>query len=293
MRRLRLSVPAHVTGFWTIHHSSNLEETGSTGAGLTLRPRIVAVATPSVELKVRLNMQEPSLCVVEYMKKVYAERPRVVDINSPYQLGVGFGVSAAISILTAVSLESTREHASLGNALRTAHVAEVKCETGLGDVIAEVRGGGLVVRIKPGAPGVGEAVSYPIRDRVKVVAAVLSRRLDTPTMLRVYRDRIIKYGRECLEKLLKSPTLETFLDLARYFSLKTGMITEEVKPRLHPLDLGIKRGEVLGYYLKKNVLLAVVDKSATYRVKRELEETLMCTTATCEIEKEGLKVKEG
>ena len=75
------------------------------------------------------------------------------EIGIPVGYGLGCSAAAALSLALAlnkaIGAGYTREQAGT-----IAHNAEVRCRTGLGDVLAAYHGG-FEIRTAPGAPGIG------------------------------------------------------------------------------------------------------------------------------------------
>ena len=293
--QLVMETPVHVTGFWSIHEAGTLANTGSTGAGLVLRPLIrVVVSRSSKGFRVLLGDEDvTNICVVRsVLRRILTSANLEINIQTNLPLGAGFGLSAVIAISTVVaaSMHSGSE-ATLIDLLKVAHESEVECRTGLGDVIALYHGGGLEIRVKPGAPGIGEVLRYPVDENLKVVASVVGGKMTTPMMLSLLRDKINKYGAEALRKLLKRPCLEDFLTLANEFSRRTGMLSGKLMEKIRFLDRFISRGCVLGYYLKKNVLVVVVDgEDAAMEIKEIIESNLGAKSFITSAYNSGLKV---
>ncbi|MFN7105722.1 MAG: GHMP kinase [Pyrobaculum sp.] len=235
-----LKIPHHLTGFWLPHYGRDLTAAGSTGAGLLLA---------EAEAK-------PAGGEVVY-NGVSVARGVGVQISSPYPAGYGYAASAVINI--------AKEVARLGlspSAFVAAHVEEVRNMTGLGDVLAIYTGGCLVVRIKPGAPGVGEA--YSLRcPKVMLITLDLSR-YDTGAMLREKADAIREAGREL--NFFKDPTFDTFLTYARQFSERVGFMPPWARRLLEGVP------GVVGYFAKKGVLAVVAERDRWRDVAQLLAE---------------------
>lgn len=293
-RILEFEVPLHVTGFWKICPATNPLETGSVGAGLLLAPYVkVKLLRGYRRFVVTLNDEYVNdLCVVRRVVENYSSqnlRGRIV-IDALPKLGEGYALSAVVAIATSIGCHlNLKGENEVLEALKIAHISEVKCNTGLGDVIAISEGKGLEVRTKPGAPGVGRVVSFPVDGRLLVLGVVVSRALDTPTMLRMLRGKINKYGEEALKKLLEDPTLHNFLELSREFSKKTGMLTEEVEERTSFIKTYVKKGSIIGYYLKKNTLIIVGSRDLEDLVE-EFKSKLGWKVYKLRIANEGFKI---
>jgi pantoate kinase len=144
-------------------------------------------------------------------------------------IGAGFGSSAAGALTTALALSKALGLNLTYNQLgRIAHVAEVKCKTGLGTV-GPLMIGGCVITVEPGAPGIALIDRIPISADYMIVAGVFGA-IPTREVLssREKRLAVNKWGRKTLERILAEPSLENFLACCREFAEKTGFMTERV-----------------------------------------------------------------
>ena len=231
---------------------------GSLGAGITLRPCVTAQVMKGREDRVIVNSRTMTHGLIETIKRITSSDTVNIEVSTPALLGEGLGFSAALSIVAASSaLINTGRSATLTRVGVIAHEAEVMMLTGLGDVAAELRGGGLVIRTKPGAPGVGEVDVSPVRDSVSVVACLIRSDLATPDMLRVYGPKIKEVGREIFRRFIAEPSFDKFLELSHEFS-RSVFITDDVDSTLRSvLSRYLKSGEVLTYFIKKGTLVVV------------------------------------
>ena len=92
-----------------------------------------------------------------------------------------------------------------------AHLAEIEMESGLGDVVAEVNGG-ITLRIKEGAPGIGLTDKMILKKDLYVICKSLGG-IETSEIIgdSNHKKRINKTGRNMLSMLLKNPVPEFFL----------------------------------------------------------------------------------
>lgn len=151
----------------------------------------------------------------------------VVNLRSDAPVGCGLGVSGACALSTSLGVHSVL---GIPKCLKeigdVAHIAEVSCRTGLGDVVAQCLGG-LVVRIKPGSPTRAVADSVPMERRI--VSYVVKDPIFTSDMLTSSElHKIGKIGKDCLKEFMKSPSLENFFRVSREFSMKTELATSWV-----------------------------------------------------------------
>ncbi|MCS7100011.1 MAG: hypothetical protein RMH84_00810 [Sulfolobales archaeon] len=247
-------VPLNISGFWVPYRGDSYLNTGSVGASLTLEPPVSFKLTRS-SCPLYLN----GVCFEEY-HPVARELLRLgisVHGMSPVPLGVGSAVSGAIAIALAYAYLHLSEGGELdaGRVGLLAHRIEVETSGGLGDVICQLVGGGLVLRKKPGPPGIGEVVSIPVRD-VEVTLGVLGERITTKEMLLKFADRFAAAGSRAFTEFTEKPELEFFLRLSREFSIEVGFAPREVFRRLDEVLRSLS-GAVLGYFIKKSLLVVV------------------------------------
>jgi len=270
MQGVTVRIPLHVSGFWVPYYGPTPTLTGSVGAGLTLKPYLTASTTDFDDV-VSLNNVEIRGGLRNSIVRLTGVKRFGVIAEAPAGLGEGFGLSAALAIAMAISAQLASQHGlRLEEAFRHAHVAEVENLTGLGDVIAEALGGGLVVRVKPGPPGLGEAFSIKVRDRINVSAVPIGR-TTTPEMLKDFAGRISLYGREALAKFLRNPGLEAFAENAWLFSRLTGMMSPEVEDKVSDvLKYALRSGCVINFFVKKSLLVVIHGSECLDEVTREL-----------------------
>jgi pantoate kinase len=115
-----VDVPLHITSMWLPRYTDDPATTGSLGAGVVIRP--------GVKLTVRLGGKEPS---VDLINQVLAKFnvDAIVSYESPVELGVGYGMSAALTLGTAVGVAALLG-GSVIEAAKVAHVVEVENRAG-------------------------------------------------------------------------------------------------------------------------------------------------------------------
>ena len=256
---MRVLVPLHVSGIWIPRLDEDPLRSGSVGAGLNLTIYAKARAVPG-ECDLLVNN---SVVFKESSKRVCVEAG--VDIatrvEAPFNLGEGFGLSAAALISHAL-LAFARARRPLTRALQLAHELEVMQRTGLGDVIAEYTGG-FVVRTMPGAPGHGYAYRVIPRTRVDLVVASTGLYESTSTMLSRMDPYTLELGERLLRDVVESEDLLVFFEAASTFTRRLFDYTRVDEALRHA------RG-VIGYYLKKAALVVWVEREW----RREVYEAL-------------------
>ncbi len=223
---MKSSAPAHITGFFGARRNPDPAKAGSIGAGLNLEMRAKTNVRIAKETTVFLNgVRSLAPVSMEVLKKLAPVPVRVeTELSMPQGSGgSGFGASGAGALSCAYSLNQKFNLGLTANgAGQVAHMAEVVCGTGLGDVIAQ-NTGGLVVRLAPGAPGVG------IVDRIPVlplkVDCLVKGPLSTEEVLS--DPKIMKEanreGEKALKALLQRPTIENFMILSWKFTRESGL----------------------------------------------------------------------
>ncbi len=217
--------PGHVTGFFSVQRADDPERTGSRGAGITLSAGVTTSVSSSDETRVRLNGREVD---VESVTRVLAALDATAEVSAetPLPLGAGFGVSGAMALGTALAANSAVDAGLSANDLvAVAHAAEVEAGTGLGDVVAQARGG-VPIRVEPGAPAHGRLDGVPDAGRVEYVSFG---GLSTSEVIGGDTETLSAAGEDALASLREHPTLPRFMALSRGFSREAGLLDGEVE----------------------------------------------------------------
>jgi pantoate kinase len=145
-------------------------------------------------------------------------------------IGAGFGTSAAGAVGAALALcKALKLNLTYRDIGRIAHVAEVRCKTGLGTV-SGILFGGCVIVLEPGAPDHGAVDRIPMPPDYHVVSGVFQSRLTSQFLKSTKKRAIInEMGQKTLESILAEPSLENFMHSCKEFALKTGLATKRVK----------------------------------------------------------------
>jgi len=223
-------VPSHITGFFAAKRQDDPQKSGSIGCGLALALGATTTieTSPKTEPKTEivLNGQVSEAPVSRYVVDRLARSPVRVTTELDMPLGAGFGASGAGALGCAYALNA---HFDLGltanQAASVAHVAEVTNRTGLGDVIGQ-NTGGLVIRLKPGAPGIGQVDRIPVPplEVDYVVRGPISTKevLSDQAMMKA----VNMAGEAALKDLLKRPTLRDFMHLSRRFTVQADLASD-------------------------------------------------------------------
>ena len=219
-------VPGHITGFFSTHPDEDPTKAGSRGGGVTLTDGVEVTVEPAAEGEsvVVLDGEEIDIDPVWTVLDTLEVTARV-EAASDLPLGAGFGVSGAMTLGTALAANFVFERKLSWNELVTiAHGAEVQAGTGLGDVVAQARGG-VPIRLEPGSPQVNKLDAIPQRARVEYVSFG---ELSTAEVLSGETDQLTAAGQEALSRVVEEPTLLSFMYASRLFAREAELLTDRV-----------------------------------------------------------------
>lgn len=239
--------PGHLTGFFQIcDEAEDPLLRGSRGAGfsttLGVHTRVEAEPAGRNSVTVIINGERTgeagvSENVAKRMLSVL-DRPHRIRVEHEAQLpiGAGFGSSGGGALSLALALnEALGLGMSCVEAAQVAHLAEIECRTGLGTVLAELTGG-FGVLVRPGAPGIGEAVKFRHGDLSAVCLHLgpisTKEALGNPEL----RRRINELGGTFVDELHRDRRLEPFMQLSRHFAEHVGLITPRLRAVLDKAD---------------------------------------------------------
>lgn len=220
----RAFVPGHVTGFFTVHRHEDPTRAGSTGAGVALSDGVEVSVRYAREPSLELNGATVEMGAVERVLDALSVTA-AVEAETRLPVGAGFGVSGAVALGTALAANDLFETDLSENELTTvAHGAEVQAGTGLGDVVAQARGG-VPVRLEPGGPHHGVLDGVPARGRIEYVSFG---ELATADVIEGDTDALSEAGEQALSLVVKQPNVEELLFASRRFAREAGLLTERV-----------------------------------------------------------------
>ncbi len=216
------------------------ERIGARGGGFVINKGVLTkvdiVEAKEKRVQVFINGKsspeaETTKTVVEILlEKVDGAYDVKVSHRVEVPIGAGFGSSAAGALGTALALSKALSIDMTYNQMgRIAHVAEVKCRTGLGTV-GPLMLGGCIVTVEPGAPG------YALIDRIPVssdhrILVGFCRPLPTKEVLSSPEKRrvINEWGRRTVDKILADPSLENFMRASKEFAMQIGFMSDRVR----------------------------------------------------------------
>ncbi len=230
--------PCHVTAFFVPRiQPREPERTGSWGAGVCLGTGVVATVqveeadTSKIQVRRegRAGDQDARTTneALRVLLEAHAPGPLRVScqVHEGAPLGQGFGVSGASALSSAFALARCLG-VGRSDALRAAHLAEIRNRSGLSDVAASFLGGS-VLRTAPGLPPYGSTQRLPSKGNV--VVAVTGPELDTGTLLRDEEvlERVTEEGRSCLGAVGEHPSLEVVFEQGAAFARATNLVSDQ------------------------------------------------------------------
>lgn len=225
-------VPGHITAFFSVHRRADPLRTGSRGAGLTLTDGVEVTVEPADEITVTLNGDPVEAGPVPGILAALDVDARV-RAETPLPVGAGFGVSGGMALGAAYAVNAAAGlDRSENDLVRVAHGAEVEAGTGLGDVVAQARGG-FPIRLEPGAPPHGSMDGIPATASLEYVTFG---ELDTNAVISGDTDTLSVAGEAALDRLKDRPTLPTLFAAARDFAREADLLTPRVETAIEAVQ---------------------------------------------------------
>ncbi|PAU85150.1 sugar kinase [Halorubrum salipaludis] len=232
-QRATAFVPGHVTAFFSAHPAARPAAAGSRGAGVTLTDGVTVRVSAGGETEAgdggsgarTIDGESGTIGAVDDALAELGATGVDVAVETDLPIGAGFGVSGAATLGAALAANDLLDRGRSENELvRIAHEAEVARGTGLGDVVAQARGG-VPIRVEPGAPGIGELDGLPATARVEYVTFG---ELSTEEVLGGDTTALSAAGEDALDRLRADPRLPTMMDAARAFAREADLLVPEV-----------------------------------------------------------------
>jgi len=247
LKRAKAFSPAGISSFFEICDKTpsgapitDPERIGARGGGFVINKGVLTevnlAKAKEKQIHVFINGKlwpeaETTRTVVETLLKKVPETYHVtIRHRVKVPIGAGFGSSAAGALGTALALSKALGLNFTYNQLgRIAHVAEVRCQTGLGTV-GPIMLGGCIITTEPGAPGYAAIDRIPVSPNHRIVAGTY-KPFSTKEILSSQEKRrtINEWGRRTLEKILADPSLENFMRTCKEFAVGTGLLTSRVQ----------------------------------------------------------------
>ncbi|EGG41643.1 GHMP kinase [Candidatus Nitrosarchaeum limnium SFB1] len=253
--------PAHITGFFKAYLENNnqkkSEELGSMGAGFSIKEGVTTHVNifpkdnQSSNFKITTTgYQSDKTDVSEYVLNEFLKLGNFenlfFDIQHEITIPVGYGLGSSSAVALSLSyaldhvLKTKLDQTIIG---KIAHNAEINCKTGLGDVLASYHGG-FEIRVKPGAPGIGQVEKINTED-ISIIMICFSP-ISTNKFIKERLFQINGLGGKMVDRLLESKNYEHFQDMSLEFAKYVQVMTLRMEKLIKELSSnGIKCGVAL------------------------------------------------
>jgi pantoate kinase len=240
--------PGAISSFFEIHDTQNgkpitdLEKMGAIGGGFGLEKGVHTKVTVQEAEKNSIDVFINSKSVARakttktvaeaLLAKATAKYAVTVEHRIEVPIGAGFGTSAGGALTTGIALSKALALPLTYNQIgKLAHIAEIQRQTGLGTVSSLTFGGGCVLVVEPGAPGICQIDRIPLTQDYLIVAGFSQSRIPKKSVLSSpeKKRQITHYGRETLDAILAEPSIENFLERCWDFAQKAGFATENTR----------------------------------------------------------------
>ena len=254
--RAKAFSPAHITGFFKAElDGKEPNQLGSLGAGFSIQKGVKTTVNVRSKTEHDINnyairvkgFNTGDIRVSEYVLNEFLLDGKYFDVTHEIDVpvGYGFGCSGAVALSLAIALNDALKYGyTKTKVAQIAHKAEIKCQTGLGDVLASYHGG-FEIRTKSGAPGVGEVQKINPKEKLEVVIICFNP-ISTKKFLKEKISLINGLGGKMVQKLVKSQDMDEFQDMSIKFAKYIHVITPKMNKVIKDLhDNGIKCGIAL------------------------------------------------
>ena len=254
--RAKAFSPAHITGFFKAElDGKEPNQLGSLGAGFSIQKGVKTTVNVRSKTEHDINnyairvkgFNTGDIRVSEYVLNEFLLDGKYFDVTHEIDVpvGYGFGCSGAVALSLALALNDALKYGyTKTKVAQIAHKAEIKCQTGLGDVLASYHGG-FEIRTKSGAPGVGEVQRINPKEKLEVVIICFNP-ISTKKFLKEKISLINGLGGKMVQKLVKSQDMDEFQDMSIKFAKYIHVITPKMNKVIKDLhDNGIKCGIAL------------------------------------------------
>ena len=254
--RAKAFSPAHITGFFKAElDGKEPNQLGSLGAGFSIQKGVKTTVNVRSKTEHDINnyairvkgFNTGDIRVSEYVLNEFLLDGKYFDVTHEIDVpvGYGFGCSGAVALSLAIALNDALKYGyTKTKVAQIAHKAEIKCQTGLGDVLASYHGG-FEIRTKSGAPGIGEVQRIIPKEKLEVMIICFNP-ISTKKFLKEKISFINGLGGKMVQKLVKSQDMDEFQDMSIKFAKYIHVITPKMNKVIKDLhDNGIKCGIAL------------------------------------------------
>lgn len=193
---------------------------GSLGVGFTVDKGVTAQVYPAKTTEIFYNGKRINFPTVQ---SVLGE-PKKVHLQSDLPLGAGFGISGASTLATLYAMNRVKSKLLLA---KIAYRAEVKNQTGLGDVVNQYYGGFLIKRVSSAK---FQVERIPLGG-TSVYVFSYGKLLTTSVLLNADK-RINTAADRALRKIKNDLSFSQILVIAKEFAKESGLLTSKRVTRI-------------------------------------------------------------
>ena len=219
--------PFHITGFFAL--KSDKKKIFSIGCGVVIADGAMTEASAG-HGSVYINGQQDSAPTTKTVAALLSDKIADIRTELAGPMGCGLGTSGAGALSTALALNELWGLKHSFNALcAIAQRAEIKNNTGVGDVVAQAIGG-IVVR--------EQKTVFQIPTSPLEISYVVFGPLPTPEILADQEkiSVINKFGSAAFQRLLQRPTFNEFMRLSRQFAWDTELISPKAQDAVEAVE---------------------------------------------------------
>ena len=272
--------PAHITGFFKAELEGNDPNyLGSLGAGFSIQKGvkttvILSSRNPSNATKFHIQIKgfkTGDVRVSEYVLNEFLANNDNYFADVIHELdvpvGYGLGCSAAVALSLALALNQALDAGySKIEVAQIAHLAEIRCKTGLGDVLASYHGG-FEIRTKSGAPGVGKLEKIDPKEKLNALIVCFNP-ISTKKFLGEKISLVNGLGGKMVQELVKTKDINEFQDK----SIKFAKYIKVVTPKMEKVISNLRKNRIkCGVALFGETIFSLVSTSEKKKVLQILE----------------------
>ena len=290
--------PAHITGFFKAElDKEDSKQLGSLGAGFSIQKGVKTTVTVRDKTKhdisdfaIKVNgFESGDMRVSELVLNRFSVKGKFIDVTHDIDVpvGYGFGCSAAVALSLSIALNDALDcKLTKIQVAQIAHNIEIECRTGLGDVLASYHGG-FEIRVKPGAPGVGQVKKINLSEKRDVIIICFNP-ISTKKFLKEKISSINGLGGKMVKKLIESNDTEEFQDMSIKFAKYVNVVTPKMNQVINLLH---KNGIKCGVALFGETVFSLVTKDEKNKVKALLKQFDDGLIITSKIDNSGARLQ--
>ena len=290
--------PAHITGFFKAElDKEDSKQLGSLGAGFSIQKGVKTTVTVRKKTKhdisdfaIKVNgFESGDMRVSELVLNRFSVKGKFIDVTHDIDVpvGYGFGCSAAVALSLSIALNDALDcKLTKIQVAQIAHDIEIECRTGLGDVLASYHGG-FEVRVKPGAPGIGQVKKINSKEKLDVIIICFNP-ISTKKFLKEKISSINGLGGKMVKKLVESNDTEEFQDMSIKFAKYVNVVTPKMNQVINLLH---KNGIKCGVALFGETVFSLVTKDEKNKVKALLKQFDDGLIITSKIDNSGARLQ--